>query len=169
MRIRALEEQDLEFIHRLNNDEAIMSYWFEEAYQSYEVLKKTFEKNLESDSERRFVIEDNDDVVGIVELVSISYVHRHCEIQIIVPPEHEGKGYAKEAFRRGVQYAFETLNLHKVYLFVDKDNKKAVHIYEKAGFIQEGIMQEQFYTKGEYHDAVFMGLLKKDWLKQQND
>lgn len=169
MKIRALEEKDLAFIHKLNNDYAIMSYWFEEPYESFGELKRLYDKHILSDTERRFVIEDNDVVVGIVELVEINYIHRQCEIQIIIPPEHGGKGYAKEAFKRGVKYAFETLNLHKVYLFVDKENEKAVHIYEKAGFAIEGLLKEHFYTKGKYKDVYFMGLLKRNWLDQHSE
>lgn len=164
MKIRALEEQDLVFIHNLNNDYSIMSYWFEEPYESFGELKRLYEKHILSDSERRFVVEDEGTVVGIVELVEINYIHRQCEIQIIIAPEFGGRGYAKEAFKKGVTYAFETLNLHKVFLYVDADNKKAVHIYEKAGFVIEGELREHFYTNGEYKNAYFMGLLKREWL-----
>lgn len=168
MKIRALEEMDLPFIHKLNNDYSIMSYWFEEPYESFTELKRLYDKHILSDTERRFVVEDNGEVVGIVELVEINYIHRQCEIQIIIAPEYGGRGYAKEAFRKGVAYAFETLNLHKVYLFVDRDNEKARYIYEKAGFVTEGILREHFYTKGEYKDAYFMGLLKNDYIKNKS-
>ena len=53
--------------------------------------------------------------------------------------------------------------MHKVYLYVDTSNDRAVHIYEKSGFEIEGTLKEQFYTKGEYQDAYLMGLLKHNW------
>ena len=75
-------------------------------------------------NQRRFIVEDENQVVGIVELVEINYIHRNCEIQIIIKPEFSGKGYAKFAFEKAINYAFDILNMHKIYLYVDTDNKK---------------------------------------------
>lgn len=163
MKIRALEETDLEFVHQLNNDYSIMSYWFEEPYKTLSELKHLYSEHLLNEDARRFVIEDEELLVGIVELVGISYVHRNCEIQIIVKPEFNGKGYAKFAFEKCLAYAFDIINMHKVHLYVDTTNEKAVHIYKKSGFNIEGTLKEQFYTKGKYQDAHLMGLLKSNW------
>ena len=46
-----------------------------------------------------------------------------------------------------IDYAFLVLNLNKVYLYVDVNNEKAVHIYKKAGFIIEGELKEHFILK----------------------
>ena len=39
MKIRALEETDFKFVHHLNNEYTIMSYWFEEPYESLELKR----------------------------------------------------------------------------------------------------------------------------------
>ena len=156
MKLRALEYSDLLFVHELNNEYSIMSYWFEEPYESLTELQYLFDKHLLDESERRFIVEDENQVVGIVELVEINYIHRNCEIQIIIKPEFSGKGSAK--------FAFDILNMHKIYLYVDADNKKAIHIYESQGFKTEGLLKEQFYTKGKYKDAYFMSLLKSEYI-----
>ena len=140
MKLRALEVSDLPFVHKLNNEYSIMSYWFEEPYESLTELQYLFDKHLLDESERRFIVEDENQVVGIVELVEINYIHRNCEIQIIIKPEFNGKGYAKFAF------------------------EKAVHIYESQGFNIEGLLKEQFYTKGKYKDAYIMALLKHEYI-----
>ncbi len=163
MKIRALEEKDLDFVHDLNNEYSIMSYWFAEPYQSLTELKHLYSKHILDETERRFIVEDQDRAVGIVELVEINYIHRNCEIQIIIKPEFGGRGYATFAFKRAIDYAFDILNMHKVYLYVDTSNEKAVHIYSKQGFHVEGTLKEQFYTKGEYRDAHLMSILKKEW------
>lgn len=106
-----------------------------------------FDKHLLDESERRFIVEDENQVVGIIELVEINYIHCNCEIQIIIKPEFSGKGYAKFAFEKAINYAFDILNMHKIYLYVDTDNKKAVHIFESQGFKTEGLLKEQLYTK----------------------
>ncbi|GIO22782.1 hypothetical protein J11TS1_13630 [Oceanobacillus sp. J11TS1] len=112
-------------------------------------------------------MEDNDFPVGIVELVEINFIHRNCEIQIIIKPEFGGKGYAKYAFQETIKYAFEILNMHKVYLYVDTENDKAFHIYESQGFKVDGNFREHFYTNGTYRDAYLMSILKREWLKER--
>ena len=106
-------------------------------YESLTELQYLFDKHLLDESERRFIVEDENQVVGIVELVEINYIHRNCEIQIIIKPEFSGKGYVKFAFEKAINYAFDILNMNKIYLYVDTDNKKAVHIYESKGFKTE--------------------------------
>ena len=54
--------------------------------------------------------------------------------------------------------------MHKIYLYVDADNKKAIHIYESQGFKTEGLLKEHFYTNGKYKDAYFMSLLKSEYI-----
>ena len=164
MRVRALESNDLPFVHELNNEYSIMSYWFEEPYESLTELQYLFDKHLLDESERRFIVEDDKQIVGIVELVEIDYIHRNCEIQIIIKPEFGGKGYAKFAFDNATSYAFDILNMHKVYLYVDQDNEKAIHIYESYGFKKECLLREHFYAKGKYKDAFLMALLKCEYI-----
>lgn len=162
MNIRPLEKTDLMNLHRLNNIRNVMSYWFEEPYESFDELVSLYEKHIHDDGERRFVIEENDFFVGVVELMEISYIHRNCEIQIAIHPEYEGRGLAQQALQTGIDYGFDVLNLHKIYLYVDVANEKAIHIYEKLGFQVEGRLLQQFYASGDYHDSFFMGLFKSN-------
>lgn len=167
--IRPLEKKDLRDVHKINNELKIMSYWFEEPYQSLSELESLYERHIRDESERRFVIEENDDFAGIVELVELDYIHRNCEIQVVVTEKFKGLSLAENAMIEIVSYAFDILNMHKVYLYVDIDNKKAVHIYKKLGFKEEGYLREHFYTMGEYKDSYFMGVLKREWNRELSD
>src|SRR5699024_9593925 len=105
-------------------------------------LEKSFDDNVESEKNRQFIVMNGEEKVGIVELVSIDWRHRNAEFTIIIAPEHQGKGYARPATQLAIDYGFYTLNLHKLYLFVDKINDKAIRVYEKAGFQVEGVARE---------------------------
>ncbi len=167
MKLRPLEQTDLKFVHELVNDYSLMSYWFEEPYNSLSKLNENFRNNSSSESARKFVIINEYDLVGIVGLDAIDFIHRNCEIMIMIKPEFSGNGFAKFAFKESVNYAFEVLNMHKVYLYVDTENEKAVRIYEKQGFKNEGVLREHFYAKGKYKDAAFMSMLKHEWMKSK--
>ncbi|RVU55713.1 GNAT family N-acetyltransferase [Anaerosphaera multitolerans] len=166
MHIRPLEKKDLKDVHKINNELKIMAYWFEEPYQSLSELESLYERHLRDESERRFVVEEKGVFAGIVELVELDYIHRNCEIQVIITDKFKGMGLAEKSMIEIVSYAFDILNMHKVYLYVDTDNKKAIHIYEKLGFKEEGYLREHFYTMGEYKDSFMMGVLKREWNRE---
>lgn len=138
-----------------------MSYWFEEPYESFVELQDLFDKHIHKQSERRFIVEKDKEILGLVELVEIDLIHRNAEFQIIIDPQAEGKGYAYTATILAMRYAFHILNLHKLYLIVDEQNKKAIHIYKKAGFQIEGELQEEFFTEGKYRNALRMYIFQK--------
>ncbi|WP_019203642.1 spermidine N1-acetyltransferase [Tsukamurella sp. 1534] len=164
VQLRAMERTDLRFVHGLFNDRAVMSYWFEEPFEALAEMENIYERHIHDERERRFIIEFEGFPVGLVELVEINFVHRNCEFQIIVAPSAQGRGYAGTATRKALDYAFRILNLHKVYLFVDVANERAGHVYEKLGFIQEGLLRDEFFSNGGYRDARLMAIFQKDFL-----
>lgn len=169
MIIRALERNDLKYIHEINNQKETMAYWFEEPYESLDELTSLYDKHIHDNHERRFVVEINGKFAGIVELMWIDFIHRNCEIQIVIIEDFRGMGLANQALIKGIEYAYTILNMHKVYLYVDTTNEIAVHIYQKIGFEIEGTLKEQFFANGKYKDSYYMGLLKKNYELAMNN
>ncbi|HDU3247253.1 TPA: spermidine N1-acetyltransferase [Listeria monocytogenes] len=163
LKLRPLEREDLKFVHRLNNDAKIMSYWFEEPYEAFVELQELYDKHIHDQSERRFILELDGQMVGLVELMEIDYIHRRAEFQIIIDHKFQGHGYAVSATKLAMKYAFHVLNLHKLYLVVDKVNEKAIHVYEKVGFIREGELIDEFFVDGTYHDAIRMCIFQHQY------
>lgn len=167
LRLRPLEREDLKFVHELNNDANIMSYWFEEPYEAFVELQDLYDKHIHDQGERRFIVEKNDEMLGLVELVEIDYIHRRAEFQIIIDPKYQGHGYAVIATRLAMDYAFSVLNMHKLYLVVDKKNEKAIHIYKKVGFSVEGELKDEFFIDGSYHNAIRMCIFQQQYLEMK--
>lgn len=165
--LRALERGDLRFIHDLNNNRNIMSYWFEEPYESFDELEELYNKHIHDNAERRFVVENRDkELIGLVELIEIDYIHRSGEFQIIITPEHQGKGFAQTLINKALDYSFTILNLHKIYLHVSTENEKAIHLYQKSGFVEEGHLVEEFFINGQYRDVKRMYILQNAYLNK---
>ncbi|AXE36368.1 spermidine N1-acetyltransferase [Chromobacterium phragmitis] len=164
LKLRPLERDDLAFVHEMNNNANIMRYWFEEPYEAFVELVDLYDKHIHDQNERRFVIEDGARKAGLVELVEIDYIHRRAEFQIIIHPECQGRGYASQATRLAMRYAFAVLNLYKLYLIVDKENAKAIHVYQKLGFSPEGELIDEFFVNGRYRSALRMCLFQPEFL-----
>jgi len=141
-----------------------MRYWFEEPYEAFVELSDLYDKHIHDQSERRFVVECEGEKAGLVELVEINHVHRRAEFQIIISPEHQGKGLASRAARLAMDYGFNVLNLYKLYLIVDKENEKAIHIYRKLGFMMEGELIHEFFINGEYRNTIRMCIFQHQHL-----
>ncbi|MCL0312120.1 GNAT family N-acetyltransferase [Apilactobacillus sp. TMW 2.2459] len=159
-KLRILEKKDLPQVYQLMNDEFNMSYWFREPYLSFIELEKYYEKQIVNDHQRHFAIEYDGHFAGIVELVDIDNIHRHAEIQIIVDKDFRGLKLAQKAFNKCIEYGFGTINLQKIYLYVDIENKPAIKVYKKMGFNTEGTLKKHYFVNGKYHDVYFMSLFK---------
>ncbi|MGE8319944.1 MAG: spermidine N1-acetyltransferase [Comamonas sp.] len=166
IQLRPLEREDLRFVHLLDNNASVMRYWFEEPYATFDELSGLYDAHVHDQSERRFVVEHGQQRAGLVELVEINLIHRSAEFQIIVAPEHQGLGIAAPATRAALDYGFRVLNLHKIYLYVDKENAKAIHIYAKLGFRPEGELVDEFFSHGQYRSVIRMYRLQPEYLKE---
>ncbi|MDG6221536.1 MAG: GNAT family protein [Candidatus Thermoplasmatota archaeon] len=110
------------------------------------------------------VLSDTNQPIGTVGLHKINPVHGGAEIGISIGEKNAwGKGHGAEAMKLALQYAFNTLALHRVELTVIADNLRARRLYEKLGFKEEGAMREKLFIEGRRKDTVVMSLLAHEW------
>ena len=105
-------------------------------------------------------------MIGSCQLHSIDHGHRSAELQIRISETAErGLGYGTEATRLLLDFAFKDLSLNRIYLHVFSNNAVAIRVYEKAGFVREGILREAAHIEGKYLDVVVMGILRQEFKK----
>jgi diamine N-acetyltransferase len=103
-------------------------------------------------------------LVGMVSLTRIDYVHRNAEFNAMVGErEARNEGVGTEATRAMVRHGLFDLNLHRIYVSILRDNVGSIRMCEKAGFREEGTIREGAYKNGRYHDLILMGVLKSEW------
>ncbi len=101
--------------------------------------------------------------VGSVYLRDIDETHHKAEYGIFIGEEAAlSKGYGTEAAQLMLQYAFETLHLHKVMLRVLAENKRAQKSYEKAGFRKEAYLKDDVFLNGRFCDVILMACICDD-------
>ena len=103
---------------------------------------------------------EKEEPVGIIGLHSINWIARSAELRLILGTRN--RGYGTQACKWMVSYAFETLNLNKVWLGTNAENTGAVRCFEKAGFQHEGILRREIFRNNCYYDAARMGILRDD-------
>lgn len=104
-------------------------------------------------------------LIGSCQLQNIHPIHRSAELQIRLGAVAErGQGYGTEATRLLLDFAFKDLNLHRVYLHVLATNQIAVRMYEKVGFVREGVLREAAHIDGRYLDLIMMGILREEYV-----
>jgi RimJ/RimL family protein N-acetyltransferase len=103
------------------------------------------------------------ELLGEVVLYEWDPANRSCTFRTLVGPRGRGRGVGTEATRLIVGHAFERLGLHRVQLEVYGDNPRARRVYEKAGFVVEGVRREAAWRDGEWVDEVLMAVLDHEW------
>jgi ribosomal-protein-alanine N-acetyltransferase len=74
-----------------------------------------------------------------------------------------GHGYATEAGRALLQWAFDTLDLNRVQAETDTRNAASARVLEKLGFVREGTLREDCVVNDEVSDSWVYGLIRRQW------
>ena len=74
-----------------------------------------------------------------------------------------GRGYGSAAIRAVLAHAFGPMGLHKVWLMVFATNARGRRTYGRLGFVVEGVLREEYFHQGGWHDMVRMSLLAREW------
>ena len=107
---------------------------------------------------------ENDDLIGWAQLDGVDWVHRVSAVGIGIGNRNTwDSGYGTEAMTLLLNFAFNELNLHRVFLTVFSYNTRAIRVYEKLGFQLEGRHREYIQRDGQRHDMLLYGILSREW------
>jgi len=76
--------------------------------------------------------------------------------------EYQDRGYGTDAVRTILRFAFDEMNLNRVWLHVHEDNARGIAVYRKCGFREEGRLRDVLLWDGVFHDAIVMSVLSTD-------
>jgi len=162
--LRPFQMKDAKKTLAWRNDPANRFLAMMHPYPVTKEMEQDWLKGILSDTSNRsitFAIEkaDKHKLIGNFQLRDIQWIHRRAWLGITIGDDSErGRGYGEEAMRLGLEYAFRTLNLNKILLEVISSNKGAIRLYERLGFIKEGLLKKQFYFDNEYFDVLIYSL-----------
>lgn len=150
----------------LNTEKKLIEKWVTDENGRYFLLSRTTAQRSNIDE----LVSNPRNIVGIITIADSTPIglvafldydaeQRKAELRkLIGEPEYREKGLAKEATKYWIQYGLFTLGLKKIYLNTLDTNLRNVKLNEELGFKVEGILRNECYFDGEYHDILRMGL-----------
>lgn len=100
--------------------------------------------------------------IGNVWLWDINWRHHKAEVRIVIGnKDYHSKKYGVDAINLISDYAFNELNLNRVYAYILNYNIRAIKAFGKAGYIMEGVLEKDRYVDGKFNDVMLMAKLKK--------
>ena len=115
---------------------------------------------IKSQESWAIVLKENDKVIGSISLSDINRHDRYKEIEYIISMNYQNKGYATEAVKCLLKYAFTELDLLVVAVCHYSSNLKSKRVIEKCGFTYEGTLRK--YSRN-LTDSVRYSMIKDEW------
>ncbi len=113
----------------------------------------------------KVVLNENDRVVGHIELNNIDYRNNAVMLSkvLVGEPDLRGKGIGEAMVAAVLKIAFDELHLHRVELRVFDFNLSAVHCYQRCGFQIEGHIRDFRRVGEQYWSSYLMAILEDEW------
>jgi len=166
--LQEITEEDFDFIFELEARAESYKYEMEGKPEKDKVIEscknyiKVVKKLPEEGAIKFIVCNKKGEKMGAVSVWCNWEKTKEWEIGYKFLKEYWGNGYASEAVRRVVGFAFNELSIHKLMAFINYENKNSVVLANRIGMVQEGHMREARFIEGKWNDELVFTLLKGD-------
>jgi len=148
------------------NDREVMQYFALRQDRIEEAEERAFlGQLLTSSNDKLFSVfegdgDSEDSYVGQCSVNQIYWPARNGRVFLVVKKAMQGGGRGAAMLAALIERAFSELDLHKLWLIVRKDNRRAQAMYLRAGFEFEGVLKDEYCVNGRYFDMVRMGIVR---------
>lgn len=162
--LRALEPEDLEFIHAIENDESVWEVSNTITPYSRYLIKQYLEqahKDIFEVKQLRLVISNyQNNALGMIDLFDFDFKNGRAGVGILVKDtEHRAKGVGSEALKLLVNYSFTHLGLHQLYCNISEENEISIKLFSKQGFQNIGLKKDWNLVNGSYKNEYIFQLI----------
>lgn len=109
------------------------------------------------------VDKESDTHIGNIKLGNIHPIHKYADIGLLIGDKNYwGRGIATNAIKLVSEFAFDELNLRKVFAGVYENNIGSIKAFEKCGFKKAYVKKDNYYFEGKFIDAFVFELYNKN-------
>lgn len=166
--LRPPRMEDAETLFAIHADPETMRYWATPPWTDPQLAIDRVARDCENIAQgvaMRLHLEPvgGGPILGAVTLFAFVQPSARAETGYILARHAWGRGYAQEAMRALITYAFATLGLRRLEADIDPRNAGSRKLLERLGFTQEGFLRERWRVGEEVCDTALYGLLAREW------
>ena len=168
LRLRPFTNADADALYAMHSSAYVLRYWDSPPWRDRaraERFLTACRQMAEEGSGARLAIDRASDssFLGWCSLTRWNPDYRSASLGYCLSEAAWGHGYATEAARSVLEWAFDALDLNRVQAETDTRNAASARVLEKLGFLREGTLREDCVVDGEVSDSWVYGLLRRDW------
>lgn len=172
IRLRALEPKDVDIMMIYENDADIWPVSGTLVPYSRYTIEQYYthaQQDIFTTRQLRLAIEILSELpepgvtIGYIDLFDFDPQHRRAGVGILIgEKEQRRKGYATEALRLLVNYAFNTLNLHQLHCHIEMNNDASMRLFSSCGFRVCGVLRDWIVFDGKWHSVSQLQILRPE-------
>jgi len=168
--LRQLEEKDAPLIFEWVKDPDINQHFrFDSDAMTIDSVLGFIHKSQDISENAHFaIVDDTDEYMGTVSLKNIDKLTKTAEYAIAIRKKAQRKGYGRKSSLMLLDYAFNTIDLNRVYLNVMSNNVDAINLYENLGFTLEGELKDHIMVKDKLHSLQLYRIMKDEYVAKHS-
>ena len=164
VRMRDVAEEDRERLLAWRNSPEVAAYMYSDHPIGRAEHDRWFDAIPGRRDRRYWIIEVNDEPVGLVNLADIDETNRRCAwAYYLASPNVRGLGVGSYVEFWAIEHVFQRLGLNKLWCEVLLSNEAVWKLHETYGFQREALFRDHVIKNGQLVDVVGLGLLARDW------
>jgi ribosomal-protein-alanine N-acetyltransferase len=168
LRLRPFNDSDANALFALHSNATVLRYWDAPPWSERlraERFITACRQIAEAGTGARLAVDRVSDgaFIGWCSLTRWNRDYRSASMGYCLDDAAWGHGYATEAARALLQWAFDTLEMNRVQAETDTRNAASARVLEKLGFVREGTLREDCVVNGEVSDSWVYGLIRREW------
>jgi len=170
IQLRNIQSKDKEQIYIWRNLPEVAQYMYSDHTITLDEHTKWFDNMLVDDSNHYWIIELDNEGVGVANITEIDNINSRCFWAFyLASPAVRGRGVGSYVEHFVMRYVFEELDLNKLCCEVLSFNENVVAMHKKFGFEQEGLFRSHIRKNGEFMDVVCLAILQSSWFEVKQD
>ena len=166
--LRQIIAADDRAIFAIRGDYEVTKYNIGDAYthiKQAQDLITSMQEEFENHGSIRWGItrKADDTVIGMVGFNYWDKQNNRASIGFDLARAHWRKGIMREALCAMLNFGFINMGLHRIAADASLENEASWKLMSSLGFTQEGILRDQYYEHGDYHDLVILSILAHEW------
>lgn len=151
-------------------DPEVQNNYGEKACNTIAEAQEILEKWISSYNNNEFyrwgiILKGTNENIGQIAFYLVDSKNQKADVEYCIGQSYWGNGYAPEALKAVIKYAFRYIYLNRVQAFHRSKNASSGKVLQKAGMKYEGTLKQYLIHKDEFDDCIMYAIIRNEWKK----